>query len=161
MPRAAISASTASSACRLPCRSEIRAMRSILRSAARQPLLVDLAHHGVGGGVDVADLVAHHLAEQAGRRRGAEAVVARPAVEHVVGGVLQRLVERTGIADREDLTLVLAARPYQLLLLFDRQPHLDLVAGLDAGADDLAVALHRMAVAEEEQRAFHRHREPD
>ena len=74
--------------------------------------------------------------------------------------MLQSLIERPGIADRKNVGGALAARPGQIAVLFDCQADLHLEAGLDAGADDLAVALCCVAVAEEEQRAGHGDREP-
>ena len=126
-----------------------------------QPFLVDAADHGVGRVVDIAQFVAHDLSHQVAGGSGRKAVVGAEPVEHVGGGVLQRLVERTGIADRIDGLGAFAARPDQRFALFQRQPDFDLVAGLDAGADDLAVTLDGVAIAKKEQRTRHGDGEPD
>src|SRR5687768_13095681 len=73
--------------------------------------------------------------------------------------MLQSLIERSGVPDSEDAVLGLASRPGDRPTLLDRQAHLHIAAGLDPGPDDLAVALHRVAVAEEEERAGDENRE--
>jgi hypothetical protein len=62
--------------------------------------------------------------------------------------VLQRLVERAGVADGEDLGAVVGrAASRWLLALHDLHGEGHLRRRLDAGADDLAVALLGMDVA--------------
>ena len=66
--------------------------------------------------------------------------------------MLQGLVQRPGIADGEDLVGV-SPRGQPIRFLLIPRGELDLGRRLDAGADDLAVALRGMDIAEEEQRA--------
>ena len=58
--------------------------------------------------------------------------------------MLERLIQRAGVADREDVGRGFPARPGDLAVLLDGQADLDLEGRLDAGADDLAVTLNRV-----------------
>ena len=73
--------------------------------------------------------------------------------------MLQRLIQRAGIAKREDVARGLAARPGDGAL-FDGQAQGDLKTGLDPGADNFAVALGCMGIAQKEQRSGGRDGEP-
>ena len=89
-----------------------------------------------------------------------QAVVLHQPACHLGRGVLQRLIQRAGVAEGEDVTLGFAARPDDAAL-FDGQADGDLKTGFDPGADNFAIPLDGMAIAEEEQRAGGRDREPD
>lgn len=121
---------------------------------------VQPAGHRVGRVVDIAYVVAHGLAQKvAGGHQVQPEILGQPA-RHLGCRVLQRLVQRTGIAEGEDIALGLAAGPGDATLL-DRQAEGDLETGLDPGADDLAVALKGMGIPQEEQRTGGRDRKPD
>lgn len=66
--------------------------------------------------------------------------------------MLQRLVQRPRVPDGEQTLVVLTPGPADAPALDhpDREPHVE--RNLDAGAHDLAVALHRMSVTHVEQR---------
>ena len=81
------------------------------RSPSLQPPLGDPAHHRIGGIEDVADVVAHDLAEEMARRHRRQAVVGGQPVQHLGRGMLQRLIERAGVADGEDVGCRFPARP--------------------------------------------------
>ena len=67
-------------------------------------------------------------------------------VEHFSGGMLQGLIERTGIADGEPTGGGNAAGPADALALQQFHGECDFGGCLDAGADDLAIALGGMNV---------------
>src|SRR5919199_5902704 len=81
--------------------------------------------------------------------------------EHLSRRVLHGLVERPGIADREDVIIVLAPRPATALALPKLNRELDLEGNLDTGAYDLAVALDRVPIAHVQECAQHKHRKVD
>jgi len=85
-------------------------------------------------------------------------VVAEPA-QHLRGRVLDRLVQRTGVADREHVLRGLASRPPESGSLPQRHGELDVHRDLEPAAGDFAFPLESVAVAEEEQRALHEDRQ--
>ncbi len=72
--------------------------------------------------------------------------------------MLRGLVERAGVADGHDPVLVLRARPADLFVFQDPQRHLHVQRDLNPRSHNLAVALHGVAIAEEEQRTGFEHR---
>ena len=88
-----------------------RQPRASANLSLRQPAFGDAAGDREGGVEDVADIVADDLPHQmAGGARVQPVILAEPA-QHLGGRVLQRLVERAGVADGEDVVGRLAARP--------------------------------------------------
>ena len=94
------------------------------------------------------------------RRDRIEPIIRPEPREHFRRRVLQCLIERAGVADGEDFIRRLAARPADRLALQNPNREFDLERGFDARADDLAVALAEVAVAEIEQRASDGDRKP-
>src|SRR5919199_5743963 len=81
--------------------------------------------------------------------------------EHLGCRMLNSLIERPGIANREDVIIVLAPRPATALALPKPDRELDLERDLDTGAHDLAVALNCMPVAHVQECARHKHGKVD
>ncbi len=77
-----------------------------------------------------------------------------------VGRMLQCLVERPGIADRENVAVCAATRPDDRLLFRRCRTVTSKVVSM-AGPDDLAVALYGVAIAEEEEGALAPTPKPD
>src|SRR5438094_78457 len=75
--------------------------------------------------------------------------------------MLDGLVERAGVPDRHHERLVLGARPADRLAFQHLDRELDVHRHLDPGADDLAVALERVAVADVQEAALGEDREVD
>ena len=96
--------------------------RSARRRGRRQPPLLDAADHREGRVEHVADLVAHHLPHQMRRPGRRQPVIRRQPRRHLGRRMLQRLVQRPGVADREDAVRRLAARPGDRPALLDGQP---------------------------------------
>ena len=79
-----------------------------------------------------------------------EAVVGDQPVEHFRRRVLERLIKRTSIADGEDFAGIAAARPADFQAFYHFHGEGDIGRRLDAGANDFAVALLGMDIAQEE-----------
>jgi hypothetical protein len=86
--------------------------------------------------------------------------VLQPA-RHLGGGVLQRLVERTRVARGEDVRRRSRRAATRCAAASADQRERHFAGDLDAGAHDLARALHGVAVAQAEERAGNQHREID
>ena len=63
--------------------------------------------------------------------------------------MLERLIERTCIADGKNAVVRLASRPADRTILLDRQVKFDIAAGFHARPGDFAITLDCMAIAEE------------
>ena len=116
-------------------------------------MLGEFTGDGVGGIVDVADLILDAHAEEGAGGGGRQGVVLLEPEEHFGGGVLEGLVEWAGVAEGEDSGIVFAAWPAAGFGLEQADGELDVEGGLDAGADDLAIALDGMTIAKVEQGA--------
>ena len=65
--------------------------------------------------------------------------------------MLHCLIEWAGVADRKNIFGILAARPTDLLSLDESDSELNLHRNFDPIADDLAVSLGRVTVADMEE----------
>ena len=72
---------------------------------------------------------------------------------HFGGRLLQGFDQRALAAEHHHVRVVLEPRPLDRRLLDELHGELDIHRGLEAGADDFAFALQRVAVADEQQRA--------
>jgi len=133
----------------------------VLAGRLCQPAFRHPAHHRIGRIEHVGDLVADGLTEDVARRGAVETKVGGKPIEHLRRGVLQRLIKRPRIAHGKNLLTIVAARPADPPALQNLHGKRDLERRLDAGADNLAVALAGMAIAEIEQRALRRYRKID
>src|SRR6185312_9203891 len=77
----------------------------------RQPALCDAAGDGVGRIEDIADVVANDLAEQVARGDLVEPIVGNQPVQHFRCRVLKSLIERTRVADGDDVVGGFSPRP--------------------------------------------------
>ena len=75
--------------------------------------------------------------------------------------MLHALVQRAGVANCKNVVGVFAARPGDAFALLHRERELHVKGDLDARADDLPIALQRVAVANVKERAFGQHRKVD
>lgn len=118
------------------------------RTAPRQPSLGQPAGHCVGRVEDVGHIVADNLPEQMRCRHRAKPVVLLQPHHYLGGGMLQRLIKRTGVAGGEDVIGGFASRPGDRAPPFDSEPDGYREARFYARADDFAVTLAGVAVAE-------------
>ena len=81
------------------------------------------------------------------RRLRRQAVVCFEPTHQFAAGMFDALVERPGVAGDEDMRVVFAARPADPLSLYEVDAEGNVERNLDAGADDLAVALDRVAIS--------------
>ena len=112
------------------------------------------ADHRVRGVVDVAHVVFHGLAHEDVYGSGVQAVVLLEESNQLGGGVLRCLVQRAGVAHGHHVGFVDCPGPLDGLALEEAQREGDIEGDFDPGADDFAVALHGVAVADMEQPAF-------
>ena len=73
--------------------------------------------------------------------------------------MLGRLVQWSSVACGEDVIVVLASRPSDLLAFDDLKSKCDIHRNLDSGAQDFAIGLPCVTIAQVEQRALHENRQ--
>src|SRR3954447_22806238 len=132
--------------------------RSAHLSCRKEPLR-NLTDHRVCRVEDVAYIILDALAKQYARTNRVEPVVALQPVHHLGCRVLERRIERARVANRKDVCGILATRPANALTFAELDLKLYLHRDLNTRADDLAVTLQRMTIAEMEQCTIHKDRE--
>jgi hypothetical protein len=106
---------------------DARGLRPSLEPSLRHP-----AGYRIGRIEYVRHIVTYDLPEQMASADRIEAVIRPEPSEHLGRGVLQRLIERASVADREDFVRRLAARPADRLALQYADGEFDLERGNQA-----------------------------